>query len=437
MEYISPEPSVYAVCTAPAPAVYAAKAPVVEHIAPAPVACYATAPTMLAAPAPVVEHVSPDPTVYVAPAHVVEYISPDPTVYVAPAPVVEYLSPDPAECAVAEYITPSPMEFVEAADDEFCRDDFEELCNVARMSRQRLWRRVWHGCSSPPGASKSERTWRRLSKRLCYEESFDEMKRTCADCGMFEDEDDILVCCQGLDCSLRSADYDIPGVFHGRCAASWGHSGGARWQTCPWRPNPATVIGVDDSDEEKYIISMTRLEEKNYAALMIQRGCRWSRKRIVLRAAWEKKLQEKLREARRRFVAGLPVGANAKRKAETFREMQSTLKADDKELRKILNKELASLELDLCVLSRSGERRGCEPYRILPITTQAVCSLTMALSFLRRVTSSSQLVQTRYQVNLITPRCTCEGNVSRHWYVTWIPTTRDTLPVHASRLFRC
>ena len=28
---------------------------------------------------------------------------------------------------------------------------------------------------------------------------------------MFEDEDDILVCFQGPDCSLRSADYEIPG----------------------------------------------------------------------------------------------------------------------------------------------------------------------------------------------------------------------------------
>ena len=52
--------------------------------------------------------------------------------------MVEYISPDSAECAVAEYITPSPMEFVEAAlheiDEEFCRDDFEELCYVAHMS---------------------------------------------------------------------------------------------------------------------------------------------------------------------------------------------------------------------------------------------------------------------------------------------------------------
>ena len=35
-------------------------------------------------------------------------------------------------------------------------------------------------------------------------------------------------CCQGPDCSLLSADYEIPGVFHGRCAAALG----ARWQAC-------------------------------------------------------------------------------------------------------------------------------------------------------------------------------------------------------------
>ena len=299
------------------------------------------------------EHTSPDdPTVYVAPAPVAEYISPYSTVYVAPAPVVENISPDPAEYAVAESITPASMEFVEAAlheiNEGLCRDDFAELCYVARMSRKRLWRRVWHGCSSPPGASKSERSWRRLSKCLCYEERFDEMKRTCAYCGMYE-EDDILACCQGPDCSLRSADYEILGVFHGRCTAALVHSGGARCPPATFRAKPATVIGVDVSVEEKYFISMTRLEEESYAALMIQRVWRWSRKRIVLRAAWEKKLQEKLREARRRLVTALPVGASAKKKAETLREMQPTLRAEERELRKILNKELASLELDLCV----------------------------------------------------------------------------------------
>ena len=101
-------------------AVYAAKAPMVEFIAPAPVASYATAPTVFDARASVMEHIYPDPAVYAAPAPVVEHISPDPTVYVAPAPVVEYTSPDlaeyaVAEYAVAEYITPAPMEFAEAA----------------------------------------------------------------------------------------------------------------------------------------------------------------------------------------------------------------------------------------------------------------------------------------------------------------------------------
>ena len=56
--------------------------------------------------------------------------------------------------------------------------------------------------------------------------------------------------------------------------------------------------GVDASDEDENFISMTRLEELNYAALAIQRGWRWTRKRIVLRAASEERLQEKLREVR-------------------------------------------------------------------------------------------------------------------------------------------
>ena len=152
-----------------------------------------------------------------------------------------------------DIITPAPKEFVKTVlheiDQDLCRDDLEEICYVARMSRKRIWRRVWHGRSTPSDASKSERSWRRLSKCLCYEEEFDEMKRTCAYCGMFEDEDDILVRCQGPDCSLRSADCELPGVFHGRCAAA-GHSGGAQWQNCPGCPPAklATAIGVEVSD---------------------------------------------------------------------------------------------------------------------------------------------------------------------------------------------
>ena len=56
------------------------------------------------------------------------------------------------------------------------------------------------------------------------------------------------------------------------------------------------------SDEDKNFSPMTRLEEVNHAALTIQRGWRWTRKRIVLRAASEERLQEKLREVWRRFV---------------------------------------------------------------------------------------------------------------------------------------
>ena len=169
---------------------------------------------------------------------------------------------------------------------------------------------------------------------------------------------DILVRCQGPDCSLRSADYAIPGVFHGRCAAALGHSRGARWQTCPWFPpttfraKPATVVCVDVSDEDENFISVTLLEEMNYAALTIQRGWRRTRRRIVLRAASEEQLQEKLWEVRRRLEACLPVGASAKEKTESLKEMKSTMKAVEKEWRMLFDEELANLELDLCV--RSG-----------------------------------------------------------------------------------
>ena len=216
---------------------------------------------------------------------------------------------------------------------------------MVRVSQKRIWRRVWHSRSTPSDASKSERTWRALSARLCCKQEFDEMKRACAHCGMFEDEDDILVRCQGPDRSLRSADYEM---FHGRCAAALGHSGGARWQNCPWCPpttcgaKPGTAFGVDVSDHLDDEVGGGELRR-----LMIQRRWRWSRKRIVLRAASEERLQEKLREVRRRLVACLPVGASAKKKTESFREMQSTLKGVEKEWRMLFNDELANLELDL------------------------------------------------------------------------------------------
>ena len=85
------------------------------------------------------------------------------------------------------------LEFAE----DLCRVDLDVIGYVTRMSRKRIWRRVWHGCSTPLDASKFERSWRRLSKCLCFEEEFEEMKQTCTYCGTFEDENDMLVCCQG------------------------------------------------------------------------------------------------------------------------------------------------------------------------------------------------------------------------------------------------
>ena len=115
-------------------------------------------------------------------------------------------------------------------------------------------------------------------------------------------------------------------------ATQEGHGGRIN---CPWclPAKLATVIGVDVFDQDENFISMTRLEEMNYAALTIQRRWRWTRKRIVLRAASEERLQEKLREVRRRLVACLPVGASAKKKTESLKEMKSTLKAVEKEWR--------------------------------------------------------------------------------------------------------
>ena len=101
-----------------------------------------------------------------------------------------------------------------------------------------------------------------------------------------------------------------------------------------------------DVSEDENFISMTWLEEMNYAALTIQRGWRWTRKRIVLRAASEERLQEKLREVLRRLVACSPVGVSAKKKTESLKEMESTQKAVEKEWRMLFNEELANLELE-------------------------------------------------------------------------------------------
>ena len=232
--HAAPVPTVLAVSIpvvehiSPALAVCAASVTVVENITPAPVASYGApvpispALAVYAAPVTVAENISPDPTVYAAPdpvgehnapapsgklcrnsaccvcrtsfyrgipapsavhvvpASIVEKIASSTAGHAGPAPAVEHTLSAPAAAPVAEnIITPAPMEFVEAAlhemDEELCRDDLEELCYVAHMSRKRMWRCVWHGRSTPSDASKSERSWRRLPKCLCYEEEFDEM----------------------------------------------------------------------------------------------------------------------------------------------------------------------------------------------------------------------------------------------------------------------
>ena len=75
------------------------------------------------------------------------------------------------------------------------------------------------------------------------------MRRTCAYCGRFEDEDDILVRCQGPNCRLRSVDNELLGLFHGRCAAALGFSGSAHWQNCPWCPPAKHAENFDKPDD--------------------------------------------------------------------------------------------------------------------------------------------------------------------------------------------
>ena len=45
----------------------------------------------------------------------------------------------------------------------------------------------------------------------------------------------------------------------------------------------------DESEEEKYFCSLTRAVEENWAARIIQRGWRWTRKRMWIWAAWDER----------------------------------------------------------------------------------------------------------------------------------------------------
>ena len=71
-----------------------------------------------------------------------------------------------------------------------------------------------------------------------------------------------------------------------------------------------------------------------------------------IRAAWEVKLQEKIREVKRCAVAAVPAGASATAKAEVFKELQATLKHEEERGKELITEELASLELDF-ILSES------------------------------------------------------------------------------------
>ena len=88
-------------------------------------------------------------------------------------------------------------------------------------------------------------------------------------------------------------------------------------------------------------------EEEDWAARITQRGWRWTRKRVCIGVTWEEKLQEKLREPGDAVWRKYQWRASAKKMKEAFKELQAILKAEEKEGRKLLTKELASLGLDM------------------------------------------------------------------------------------------
>ena len=114
------------------------------------------------------------------------------------------------------------------------------------------------------------------------------------------------------------------------------------------RPPEFTECGEDwdGSEEEKYFCSMTRVEEECWAAR------RWSRKTMRIRAAWEVKLQEKIRDTKRCAAAAVPAGASAMAKAEVFKELHTILKHEEERGMKLITDELATLKL-VFILSES------------------------------------------------------------------------------------
>ena len=280
--------------------IYGQIAPVFpEYIAPAPAVSYATPlPTAFAAPALVVERISPDFTVYASP---MKYVA-------APAPVVEYVV-YAAKASVEEFHRSSASgKLLRGAYSVCCTSSsggthFSSSCGVCR---NRPCGRV--SCTTPAP------TVFPLTALVgeCFSPA-PEVSYAAASAPEVTPAPDV---------AYRAHVAPDPEVEYIASAAA-GYAG----------PAP---------DTEKYFISMTRLEGVNCAALMIQRGWRWSRERIVLRAASEERLQEKLREVWRRLVACLPVGASARKKTETLKKMQSTLKAVEKEWRMLFTRSWVS-----------------------------------------------------------------------------------------------
>ena len=270
---VLPDPVVQGVACA-APAKY--NAPTLNvayqvHAAPAPLVEYEAAPSMAylvhSEPAPVVEYDAPAVTaayrVHAAPAPVVEYAPAPDVAYradAAPAPVVEYDAPavtaayrvHAAPASVVEYAPAPDVAYTPAPDVAY--QAHAAPAPVVECDAPAPTETYWEHAASAPEVTPAP------------------------------------------DVAYRAHAAPVLEVEYIASAAA-GYAG----------PAP---------DEEKYFISMTRLEEVSCAALTFQRGWRWTRKRIVLRAVSEERVEEKLREVRRRFVACFPVGASAKEKTE-------------------------------------------------------------------------------------------------------------------------
>ena len=116
--YVAPAPVEKFI--APAPAVYAAPAPVVELL---------PVPAVVQAPTPVEENIAPAPGV-LAPTLVKGNIAPAPAVLLAPAPVVKSFSPVPA---VSRSPAPGQSSTSRRGDEEVEDDGMDEIYAESRF----------------------------------------------------------------------------------------------------------------------------------------------------------------------------------------------------------------------------------------------------------------------------------------------------------------